>query len=81
MKVQLTNRKTCQMFDLEPGETFKHNDKVFLATPYMKNEGGKTINAVSLATGAFFSFEEDALVERISGAFVEDDLEANTEDL
>lgn len=81
MKVQLTNRKTAQMFDLEPGQTFKHNDKVFLATPYMRNEAGKTINAVSLATGAFFSFEESTLVERIAGTFVEDDLEAEVGDL
>lgn len=81
MKVQLTNRKTCQMYNLEPGQTFKHNDKVFLATPYLKTDNGKTINAVSLATGSFFSFEEDILVERIDGAFVEDDLEASTEDL
>jgi hypothetical protein len=81
MKVKLSGRPTTNPFNLEPGQTFKHNEKVFLATPYMKNEAGKTINAVSLATGAFFCFEEDTIVERIHGTFVEDDLSAVEEDL
>lgn len=81
MKTQLTTRPTCQMYDLEPGQCFLHNGKLFLATPYLKNEAGKTINAVSLATGTFFSFEEDTIVERVVGTFVEDGLEATTENL
>lgn len=81
MKTKLTTRPTCQMYDLEPGQCFLHNSKLFLATPYLKNEAGKTINAVSLATGAFFSFEEDTIVEKVVGTFVEDDLESAVEDL
>lgn len=81
MEVKLSGRPLTNPFNLSPGQTFLHNGKLFLAIPYARLEGGKTINAVSLATGALFSLDESIEVELVSGTFVEGDLSVIEEDL
>lgn len=75
MKIQLTGRPRCDSFELEPGQAFLHDGKVFLTTPMGQLANGSRFNAVSLSTGTLVNFPAGIEVEVISGTFVEDELE------
>jgi hypothetical protein len=79
MKTQLTGRPRISAFDLEPGQAFLSNARVYLAIVPSTTTQGKPFNAVSLEGGSLFHFGPEIEVELVHGSFVEDDLTTNVE--
>lgn len=79
MKIQLAGRPSVAAFDLDPGQVFIHESRVYVAVAPGRLADGKPFNAVSLATGTLFHFAADLTVELLQGTFVEDDLSSEVE--
>lgn len=75
MKIQLTGRPRIDVFELEPGQAFLHDGKVYLATPMGQLANGSRFNSVGLSTGTLMNFPAGVEVDLVEGQFIEDELE------